>query len=112
MASLPGYGTLIITMSGTGWNTPSATTTDPGYFTVTVNSGTLVSSSVSGGNITVEVAGLAANTGQITVTYGDTSAGGPGATAPANCWAPGPGAGGTCFRIVSYFKQNHRLTVP
>jgi sugar lactone lactonase YvrE len=77
----PGYGTLMITIPS-NWPVPSMNPSDPGYFSVTVSGGTLVSSSVSGNYIIVEVSGLAANTGQITVTYGDKSEGGPGLTAP------------------------------
>ncbi len=78
-----GYGTLIITIPPV-WSPPSTTATDPGYFSITVTGGVLVGSSVSGNEIIVEASGLTANAGQIIVTYGDKSNGGPGATAPTN----------------------------
>ena len=65
----------------TGWTPPSTTSTAAGYSTATI--GTL---SVSAQRITVSGVTLAG--GQtLTIVYGETSSGGPGATASA---ATGP----------------------
>lgn len=87
-AGVPGYGTLRITIPA-GWSAPSLIGTDPGYFSFFVSGGVLINAAISGNDILVEVRSLAANTGQIIVTYGDKSNGGPGATAGS------PGL--TCF---------------
>ncbi|MBX6351037.1 MAG: S-layer homology domain-containing protein [Clostridia bacterium] len=59
-----------------GWSPPSTNAEDPGF--TTASDGTL---SVAGNTITV--AGLTLSAGEtVTITYGDRSGGGPGATAP------------------------------
>lgn len=82
----PGYGTLIITIpTSSGWSQPSLISTAPGYYTVSVSGGTLYSTypTLAGNNwnIVVQVSSLVANIGTITVVYGSTAGGGPGATA-------------------------------
>jgi uncharacterized repeat protein (TIGR01451 family) len=67
--NFPGYGTLRITIP-TGWSAPSTIFTVKGYYTVSVVNGNLVSKSISGQDIIIKVDSLAANTGQIVVTYG------------------------------------------
>ena len=82
-AASPGYGTLKITIPA-GWSAPSLVTTDPGYLTVSVNLGTVYNISVSGMDIIIQVSGLIGSNGLVTVTYGDTGSGGPGASAQAS----------------------------
>ena len=60
----------------TGWGAPTLTTTAANYTTASI--GTVA---VSGQTITVSGVTLAAN-GTLTLTYGSTAGGGPGATAP------------------------------
>ncbi len=105
-ASSPGYGTLKITLRA-GWSPPSIVPTDPGYFTVVVNSGSIISENVSGQDIIVEVSNLAANTGQITINYGDKSGGGPGAAAPV---APCPVEFGDSYNVES--SPDSSITCP
>src|SRR5207237_8275938 len=61
-----------------GWSAPSTTGANAGY--TTASTGTV---SVSGQTITVSSVTLAGGS-TLTVTYGATSAGGPGATAPGS----------------------------
>jgi hypothetical protein len=68
------------------WSAPSVTATDPGYVTATPSGGA-VDVSVAGQVITVEVTTALPGNGTITVTYGDKSGGGSGATAPPNAVA-------------------------
>jgi hypothetical protein len=60
-----------------GWSAPSATGADPGF--TTASAGTV---SVSGQTITVSGLTLAAGD-TVTITYGSTASGGPGASAPS-----------------------------
>jgi hypothetical protein len=78
MTSWTGKGTVRIKIPA-GWSPPSLTETDPGYFEVTSSSVTWTAQSVEGQDLIVEAYGLAAFTGQFTITYGFTGAGGPGA---------------------------------
>lgn len=74
------YGTLKIIIPA-GWSAPSTTSSDPGYFTVSVTGGILRATLLNGRDIIIYVNDLFSNTGQIIVTYGATSGGGPGADA-------------------------------
>lgn len=76
-AASPGSGTFKITVPS-GWSPPSLDPMAPGYFSVAVEGGALLGKGVSGMDILVTVRNLAANTGQITVKYGNRSFG-PGA---------------------------------
>ncbi|MCX8093588.1 MAG: hypothetical protein N3E50_05425 [Candidatus Goldbacteria bacterium] len=82
-ASAPGYGTLRITIPS-GWSQPSISGTSPGYFTADSYGGTVNGYITIGYDMVIYVSGLPASTGKIIVTYGDKSAGGPGATAQSN----------------------------
>jgi hypothetical protein len=82
-AASPGYGTLKITVPA-GFSSPSLSSTDPGYFTVSVSNGTLFSYTVNGMQILLQVRGLITGAGTITINFGDRSGGGPGAAAAAN----------------------------
>ena len=58
-----------------GWSAPSTTTTDPGYTTASTGA-------VSAAGQTVTVSGVTLTSGStMTIVYGDTGGGGPGATA-------------------------------
>lgn len=90
------YGVLSLTIPN-GWSQPKYSAVpinDPGYFSVSVTGGTSILTMASGQVITLWVAGLTANTGKITITYGDTSGGGPGATSQ-------PGTGTAQFLVQS-----------
>jgi hypothetical protein len=66
-----------------GWSAPSITGTDPGYTTTNCSGG-----SVSVNASTIQVSGINLGTSsQCTITYGDTSAGGDGATATSTLGA-------------------------
>jgi hypothetical protein len=74
----PNYGTLRVTVPD-GWTPPDANTIGgPGYFTVTVIGGTVVSQGTDGMAILVQVSGLTANTGEIIINYSRVTAGPPG----------------------------------
>jgi hypothetical protein len=78
-AASPDYGTLKITIPA-GWDAPSKIGAANGYFTESLSGGTLNETAVNGQDIIIRVYDLPAD-GTITVTYGDTSGGGVGATA-------------------------------
>jgi hypothetical protein len=82
-AGAPGYGTIKITVPS-GFSVPSLNSSDPGYFTVAADQGTIYSSTVSGMDIIVKVRDLISGTGIITVNYGDRSGGGPGVVIQIN----------------------------
>jgi len=78
-------GTLMVTIP-TGWSPPSLISNAPGYYTVSVTGSILpynaYAAFINGNwNIIIQVPGLQANTGTITITYGSMAGGGPGATA-------------------------------
>ena len=89
----PGFGVLRVTIPD-GWSAPSFNGADAGYFTVNVTGGSLEGFFVAGQVITINVSGLTANTGEIIITYGDTSQGGTGAVSQ-------PGTGTAVFRVES-----------
>jgi Divergent InlB B-repeat domain len=62
-----------------GWSAPSSAMTDAGATTTTCPD-----ASVGVDNSTIDVTGIDLSSGSCTVTYGDQSEGGPGATAPSS----------------------------
>ncbi len=68
-------GGAVTVVAPAGWSAPSTTATDPGYTTASTGS-----VSVAGQTITVSGVTLA-GAATMTITYGDTGSGGPGATA-------------------------------
>src|SRR5439155_21793622 len=84
-----------------GWSAPSPTGANPGY--TTANTGSL---SVSGQTITVSSVTLAGGA-TMTITYGSTASGGPGATAPVTAGAQSwttqerSSAGGTLTNLAA-----------
>ncbi|MFW6211015.1 MAG: hypothetical protein ACOC4H_02730, partial [bacterium] len=53
-----------------GWSAPSLSSSDPGYYTVSVSGGSYGGTLRSGSTIKVFCSGLSADTGTITITYG------------------------------------------
>lgn len=76
----PEYRTIKITVPD-GWSNPSTKPGDEGYFSVSVNSGRLISTAAEGRSMLITVYGLAADYGTVSVTYGERRGGGPGARA-------------------------------
>ncbi len=67
-----------------GWSAPSTVATDPGYVTATGGSGANTVSVSGSGPWTVTVSGVTLDQGSgqtLVIAYGDTTGGGPGATA-------------------------------
>ncbi|HRU39676.1 MAG TPA: hypothetical protein P5511_07345, partial [Candidatus Goldiibacteriota bacterium] len=85
-----------------GWSVPSMIASEPGYFTASTNSGSITSVSCEGMTMTVAVAGLAANTGEVLILYGNKTGGGPGAKAQ-------DAAGQAVFKIETESKGGKEL---
>jgi len=77
-------GKLVFTIPA-GWTPPvTAPFNSAGYVRAIVTGGTLGGIAINGLAVTVTVSTLAANTGTVTLNYGDTIGGGPGVTAPGS----------------------------
>lgn len=94
-------GTLIVTVPP-GWSPPSLDPAKQGYFTVTSSGGTIDYKAFTGQSMTITVSNLPANTGTISITYGDKIFGGAGADT----------AGSGTYDIVVEVAENGGPTVP
>jgi hypothetical protein len=97
----PEYRTIRITVPE-GWSRPSTVNTDEGYFTASLNSGRIISTAAEKMFMIVTVYGLAADTGEVAITYGERRGGGPGATAQEQ-------TGQTVFKIETEGRGSGEL---
>lgn len=68
-----------------GWSPPSDTPTDPGFMIVSAFGGASgISWSIAGNTFIIDVTSMDASSGTIRVRYGNSTLGGPGATAPSS----------------------------
>jgi hypothetical protein len=86
-------GKLVFTIPA-GWSAPSTNPTDPGYFTVDSAGGSIDGWGINGMDIEILASGLPANSGTITIIYGDKTGGGPGADSQ-----PTIGSGTAVFNV-------------